>query len=84
LYSTAMVKDPITQERVEQSKIVPFLKPGAIVSLSRNDVDHIVTEYGVAQLKGTNVRERVDRLIAVAHPKFREELYKQAKELGII
>ncbi|NTW95498.1 MAG: acetyl-CoA hydrolase/transferase family protein [Erysipelotrichaceae bacterium] len=84
LYSTAMVKDPITGERVEQSKIVPFLKPGAIVSLSRNDVDHIVTEYGVAQLKGTNVRERVDRLIAVAHPKFREELYKQAKELGII
>lgn len=84
LYSTAMVKDPATGERVEQSKIVPFLKPGAIVSLSRNDVDHVVTEYGVAHLKGTNVRERVERLIAIAHPKFQEELWKQAKELGII
>ncbi|KAF0226386.1 MAG: hypothetical protein FD179_851 [Erysipelotrichaceae bacterium] len=84
LYSTAMIKDPITGERVEQSKIVPFLKPGAIVSLSRNDVDHIVTEYGVAALKGTNVNERVDRLISIAHPKFREDLYRQAKELGII
>ena len=84
LYSTAMVKDPVTRERVEQSKIVPFLKLGAIVSLSRNDVDHVVTEYGVAALKGTNVFERVERLIAIAHPKFREELWKQAKELGII
>ncbi len=84
LYSTAMIKDPITGERTEQSKIVPFLKPGAIVSLSRNDVDHLVTEYGVAALKGTNVNERVDRIIAIAHPKFREELYRQAKELGII
>jgi len=84
LYSTAMVKDPVTGERVEQSKIVPFLKYGAIVSLSRNDVDHIVTEYGVAHLKGTNVRERVERLIAVAHPKFREELLKQAIEFGIM
>ncbi|TXT16237.1 MAG: ach1 [Erysipelotrichaceae bacterium] len=80
----ALYSNPITGERVEQSKIVPFLKPGAIVSLSRNDVDHIVTEYGVAALKGTNVNERVDRLISIAHPKFREDLYRQAKELGII
>jgi len=84
LYSTAMVKDPVTGERVEQSKIVPFLKPGAIVSLLRADVDHVVTEYGVAALRGTNVFERVERLIAIAHPKYREELLKQAKDLGII
>ena len=84
LYSTAMVKNQKTGEREEISKIVPFLKPGATVSLSRNDVDMVVTEYGVAKLRGTNVMERVQRLIGIAHPKFREELLKDAKELGYI
>lgn len=84
LYSTAMVKNKETGEREEISKIVPFLKQGAAVSLSRNDVDMVVTEYGVAELRGTNIKERVERLINIAHPKFREELSKQAKELGIL
>ena len=84
LYSTAMVKNSETGEREEISKIVPQLKPGAAVSLSRNDVDYVVTEYGVAALRGTNIRERVERLIQIAHPKFREELYQQAKEIGIV
>jgi acyl-CoA hydrolase len=84
LYSTAMVKDPVTGERVEVSKIVPTLKAGAGVTLSRNDVDHVVTEYGVAVLRGTSIRERVDRLTAIAHPKFRDGLRKEAIELGII
>lgn len=84
LYSTAMVKNPITGEREETSKIVTQLKQGAAVSLSRNDVDYVVTEYGVASLRGTNIRERVQRLIAIAHPQFREDLLKQAKEIGII
>jgi acyl-CoA hydrolase len=82
LYSTAMVKNPKTGEKEEVSKIVPMLKQGAVVSLSRNDVDHVVTEYGVATLRGTNIRERVERLIAVAHPKFRKELMEKAIELG--
>jgi len=47
-------------------------------------VDYIVTEYGVASLRGTNVRERVERLIEIAHPKFREELRAQALEIGLI
>ena len=81
LYSTAMVKNE-AGERVETSKIVPHLLPGAYVSLSRNDVDHIVTEYGVAELRGTSVAERAKRLIAIAHPKFRDELTEQAKALG--
>jgi acyl-CoA hydrolase len=81
LYSTAMVRTK-TGERVETSKIVPQLLQGAYVSLSRNDVDHIVTEYGVAELRGTSVAERARRLIAVAHPKFRDELTEQAKTLG--
>lgn len=84
LYSTAMVKDPLTGERVEVSKIVPTLKAGAAVTLSRNDVDHVVTEYGVAVLRGTSINERVERLIAIAHPNFRESLKKEAIELGII
>ena len=74
-----MVKNPVTGEREEKSKIVPFLKPGAIVTLSRNDVDMVVTEYGIAHLRGTNVRERIERLIAIAHPDFRDELIREAE-----
>ncbi len=84
LYSTALVKNSETGEREEISKIVPMLKQGAYVSLSRNDVDFVVTEYGVASLRGTNIRERVERLIAIAHPKFREELIRQAHEIGLV
>ena len=84
LYSTAMVRDPKTGERVETSKIVPTLKPGAAVSLSRADVDYVVTEYGVVALRGTNINERAKLLISIAHPKFREELTQQAIELGYI
>ena len=84
LYSTAMVKNPVTGEREEISKIVPQLKQGAVVTLSRNDVNYVVTEYGMVNLKGTNVRERVKLLISIAHPKFRAELLEQAKALGII
>lgn len=81
LYATAEVRDPETGAKVEKSKIVPMLTPGAIVSLSRNDVDHVVTEYGVASLRGTPIRERVKRLIAIAHPDFREALEREAAEL---
>jgi len=56
LYSTAMVKNPVTGEREEISKIVPQLKQGAVVTLSRNDENYVVTEYGMVNLKGTNVR----------------------------
>ena len=84
LYSTAMVRNPETGEKEETSKIVPLLKRGAIVTLSRNDVDMVVTEYGVAHLRGTNVRERIQRLIAIAHPDFRDEIMKEAHEIGLI
>jgi acyl-CoA hydrolase len=84
LYSTAFVKNKHTGEKEEISKIVPMLKQGAIVSLSRNDVDFVVTEYGIAELRGTNIKERVERLINIAHPKFRDELRKQAHEIGLI
>ncbi len=73
LYSTAK-KDTI-------STIVPLLTEGAAVSLSRNDVDYVVTEYGVAPLRGREIRQRVNNLIAIAHPDFRSELQKKANEL---
>ena len=84
LYSTAMVKNPATGEREETSKIVCQLKPGAAVSLSRNDVDYLVTEYGCVSLRGTSLAERAHRIISVAHPNFREALTKEAIALGII
>lgn len=83
LYATASVLDPLTGERVEKSKIVSSLTPGATVSLSRNDVDYVVTEYGVVSLRGTPVRERVKRLISIAHPDFREKLQFEADQLMI-
>lgn len=84
LYSTAMVRNKETNERERISKIVPMLKQGAAVTLSRNDVDMVVTEYGVAHLKGTSISERVKRLIEIAHPDYREWLFEEAKKIGYI
>ncbi len=81
LYATTTVMDPNTGEHIEKSKIVSTLTPGAIVSLSRNDVDYVVTEYGIVSLRGTSVRERVKRLISIAHPNFREKLQFEADQL---
>ncbi|OOB78776.1 MAG: 4-hydroxybutyrate CoA-transferase [Epulopiscium sp. Nuni2H_MBin003] len=59
------------------SKIVPFLDHGAAVTTSRTDVDYIVTEYGVARLRGKCLRERAKLLIDIAHPKFRDSLMEE-------
>lgn len=74
LYSTYYNK----KKQQEESKIVPFLTLGAGVSLQRNDVDIVATEYGVAYLRGRTMKERVNNLIAVAHPDFRADLRKEA------
>ena len=66
------------------SKIAPTLTPGAIVTTGKNDVDHIVTEYGIAKLRGRTLSQRAKALIAIAHPKFREELTFAAKKLNIL
>jgi acyl-CoA hydrolase len=84
LYSTASVKVAGSNERHTISKIVPTLKIGAGVTLSRNDVDYVVTEYGIAHLKGLSIRERAKALIDIAHPDFKEELVIAAKELGYL
>lgn len=61
-----------------QSKIVPFLKEGAGVTTTRAHVHYIVTEFGVANLYGQNLRQRARALINIAHPDHREELERQA------
>jgi acyl-CoA hydrolase len=65
------------------SRIVPQLSPGSVVSIPRNIVDTVVTEYGIAHLRGKSIRQRVEELIAVAHPDFRAELRAQANKLQI-
>lgn len=73
-----------TAQDGEVSRIVPFLKEGAGVTLTRGDIHYVVTEYGIAYLHGKNIRERAMELIAVAHPKFRSWLLQKAKELKLI
>lgn len=63
------------------SKIQPLLTPGAVVSISRNLADYVVTEYGIAKLRERNIRQRVDALISVAHPNFRAQMRRQADAL---
>lgn len=70
----SIIAIPSTAAKGAVSKIVPFLDEGASVSTGRCDVDYIVTEYGIAELWGRTLRERAERLIAVAHPDFRPEL----------
>lgn len=59
------------------SKIVPFLNEGAAVTTLRNDVNYVVTEYGVAYLKGKTMRDRGRELIKIAHPNFRDGLTQE-------
>lgn len=66
------------------STIVPVLPEGTAVTLHRSLVDNVVTEFGIARLRGKTVRERVRELIAVAHPDFRAELTEKAKALGYL
>lgn len=70
---------PSTAKDDSISRIVPVLSPGTHVSTSKNDVNYVVTEFGVAQLRGKSAKQRARELIAIAHPNFRAELIEQAK-----
>ena len=76
----AITVAPSTAEEGKTSRIRHLLSEGAGVVLTRGDVDHIVTEYGSASLRGKPIRERAISLINIAHPRFRNELLKWAKE----
>jgi ribosomal protein S18 acetylase RimI-like enzyme len=66
------------------SRIVPFLREGAGVTLTRGDIHYVVTEYGIAYLHGKSIRERAMDLISIAHPVFRLWLIEEAKRLHLI
>jgi acyl-CoA hydrolase len=84
LYSTANVRTGNGNERKVISTIVPTLKQGATVSLSRNDVQYLVTEYGSVNLRGMGISDRAKAIISIAHPSFRKELTFEAKKFGFI
>ena len=80
----AFIVLPSTAKDDTISRIVPVLSPGTHVSTSKNDIDYVVTEYGVAQLRGKSARQRARELIAIAHPAFRAELTAQAGLMRIL
>jgi len=71
---------PATAENNTVSRIVPHLSEGAGVASTRGDASFVVTEYGIAELQGKSIYQRVVELIQIAHPKFREDLMQVAKE----
>lgn len=75
---------PSTAKKGTMSRICMELKPGSVVTTGKNDVDCIVTEYGIARLRGKTLSQRAKALISIAHPKFRDELLWQAKERNFI
>ena len=80
----AFIVVPSTAKNDTISRIVPTLTPGTHVTTSKNDINYVVTEYGVAQLRGKSMNQRTRELIAIAHPNFRAELTEQAKRMRIL
>ena len=80
----AIIVLPSTARGGAVSRIVPTLADGTHVSTSKNDVNYVVTEHGIAQLRGKAARRRAQELIAVAHPDFRGALLEQARRMRIL
>ena len=78
-----VVLDSTTSDE-SRSRIVPSFEPGSVVTSTRYDVDYIVTENGVAQMRGKTTLERARRLIGIAHERFREDLERSARGLGLV
>lgn len=75
---------PSTAKDGKISRITPMLSPGSAITTSKNDVNYVVTEFGVAQLRGKSAKQRAQALIAIAHPSFRDELTEEAKKMHLI
>lgn len=73
----SIIAMPSTASKGKVSRIVPFVTEGSAVTTSRNDVHYVVTEYGIANLKGKTLRQRAEALINIAHPDFREALQNE-------
>ncbi|HEY2256673.1 MAG TPA: acetyl-CoA hydrolase/transferase C-terminal domain-containing protein [Variovorax sp.] len=80
----AFIVLPSTAREDTISRIVPVLAPGTHVSTSKNDINYVVTEYGVAQLRGKSAKQRAGELISIAHPAFRAELKEQARRINLL
>lgn len=80
----AFIVLPSTARGDAISRIVPVLSPGTHVSTSKNDINYVVTEYGVAQLRGKSAKQRALELISIAHPDFRAELREQARRIQLL
>ena len=80
----AFIVLPSTAKNDTVSRIVPCLSPGTHVSTSKNDINYVVTEHGVAQLRGKSAKQRAAELIAIAHPAFRAELTEQAQRMHLL
>ncbi len=80
----AFIVVPSTAKNDTISRIVLSLSPGTHVTTSKNDINYVVTEYGVAQLRGKSAKQRARELIGIAHPNFRGELTQQAKKAGLM
>ncbi len=76
----AILAMPSTAQGGRASRIALHLDENSVVTTTRNDVDYVITEYGVAKLKGKTLRKRAEELIAIAHPNFRDQLRRQAAE----
>jgi itaconate CoA-transferase len=68
----------------EVSRVVPRFAPGTVVTTPRMDVHYLATEYGVVNLKGKSTRERALDIISLAHPRFREDLLREAAEMRLL
>jgi acyl-CoA hydrolase len=75
---------PSTAKHDTLSRIVPSLSAGTHQSTSKNDINYVVTEFGVAQLRGKTAHQRCEALISIAHPDFRGELREAAKKMKLL
>jgi len=80
----AFIVLPSTAKGDSISRIVPMLTPGTHVSTSKNDINYVVTEFGVAQLRGKSAGQRAREMIAIAHPTFRPELTQAAQRMNLL
>ncbi len=80
----AFIVLPATAKGDSISRIVPTLTPGTHMSTSKNDINYVVSEFGVAQLRGKSAKQRAQELIAIAHPDFRAELREAAKAINLL
>ncbi len=80
----AFIVLPSTAKNGAVSRIAPVLSPGTHVTTSKNDINYVVSEYGVAQLRGKTAKQRAEALIGIAHPDFRGELREAARKMSLL